>query len=84
MQFSMKRFLLGMALTFFLTFPPRLAAQQPEVIPSAPKNPAFAERIQIHGVKHAGKLNDHLYRGTQPNQDGLIKGIAKARHHENR
>ncbi len=35
------------------------------------KNPEFAEKIHIDGVKDAGKLNDHLYRGTQPNEHGL-------------
>jgi hypothetical protein len=32
---------------------------------------AFAEKIQIAGVSDAGKVNDYLYRGTQPYDEGL-------------
>jgi protein tyrosine/serine phosphatase len=39
---------------------------------SAPgPQPAFAEKIQIAGVSDAGKVNDYLYRGTQPHNEGL-------------
>ncbi len=33
--------------------------------------PAFAEKIQIPGVSDAGKVNDYLYRGSQPNERGI-------------
>jgi len=33
--------------------------------------PAFAEKIQIRGVSDAGKVSDFLYRGTQPNSQGV-------------
>ena len=67
----MTRFLFGAAFAVFLTFPPCRSAPQPEIVPAAEKNPAFAERIHIKGVKDAGKINDHLYRGTQPDKEGL-------------
>jgi tyrosine-protein phosphatase SIW14 len=34
-------------------------------------HPTFAKKIHITGVSDAGKLNDYLYRGTQPNKKGL-------------
>src|SRR5262249_39317881 len=33
--------------------------------------PAFAKKIQIRGVSDAGKLNDFLYRGSQPKPEGV-------------
>ena len=54
-----------------LTFSPQISAQQLESASVSEKNPAFAEKIHIDGVKDAGKLNDHLYRGTQPNKKGV-------------
>jgi hypothetical protein len=62
----------------FLRAPPR---SRQKLFPLRQKKPAFAEKIHINGVKDAGKLNDHLYRGTQPNQNGLKelqkRGITK-------
>lgn len=34
-------------------------------------HPAFAEKIPIPGVSDAGKVNDFLYRGSQPNEQGI-------------
>ena len=34
-------------------------------------HPSFAKKIRIAGVSDAGKLNDYLYRGTQPSEKGL-------------
>ena len=33
--------------------------------------PAFAEKIKIPGLADAGKVNEFLYRGSQPNEDGI-------------
>jgi tyrosine-protein phosphatase SIW14 len=33
--------------------------------------PAFAEKIQIPGLSDAGKVNEFLYRGSQPNERGI-------------
>jgi len=65
-------------LMIFLALPLALFAQQGAVSPdqaghtlaSSPQ-PAFAERIHIPGVSDVGKLNDFLYRGTQPNFQGV-------------
>jgi hypothetical protein len=57
---------------FFCLLPSsRIAAQHVEIIRVSKKNPEFAEKIHIESIKDAGKLNDHLYRGTQPNEHGL-------------
>jgi tyrosine-protein phosphatase SIW14 len=34
-------------------------------------HPPFAQKIHIPGVSDAGKVNDYLYRGTQPGEKGL-------------
>ena len=33
--------------------------------------PAFAEKIYVPGVSDFGKVNDFLYRGAQPKDDGV-------------
>jgi len=67
----MIRFGLGFPFLFFLSFSAWCSAQQVEVIPVSEKHPEFAEKVHIEGVKDAGKLNAHLYRGTQPSGKGL-------------
>jgi len=67
----MKRFVASIALTVFLIFPPQISAHIPETARASHKNPPFAEKIHIKGINDAGKLNDHLYRGTQPDKQGL-------------
>jgi len=32
---------------------------------------AYGEKIKIRGVSNPGKINDYLYRGAQPNEQGL-------------
>jgi len=71
MQFSMMRFLFCTASTIFLTLPALIAAQQPATVSVSKQNPPFAEKISVRGVKDAGKVNDHLYRGSQPDVDAL-------------
>ena len=67
----MTRFLFSIIAAVFLNLPP-LHALPPSELPSdSTRHPAFAQQIHIEGVKDAGKLNAHLYRGTQPNEDGL-------------
>jgi protein tyrosine phosphatase (PTP) superfamily phosphohydrolase (DUF442 family) len=56
---------------FFLSFSPSCLAQHLQTIPVSEKYPDFAEKIHIDGVKDAGKINDHLYRGSQPNEKGV-------------
>ncbi|HJZ66495.1 MAG TPA: tyrosine-protein phosphatase [Candidatus Acidoferrum sp.] len=33
--------------------------------------PPFAEKIELSGVSYVGKVNDFLYRGSQPNERGI-------------
>lgn len=33
--------------------------------------PAFAEKIQIRGIADTGKVNEFLYRGSQPSEQGI-------------
>jgi protein tyrosine phosphatase (PTP) superfamily phosphohydrolase (DUF442 family) len=33
--------------------------------------PAFAEKIHIHGISDAGKVNEYLFRGSQPNKEAI-------------
>jgi len=33
--------------------------------------PAFAEKIQIRGVSDGGRVSEFLYRGSQPNEQGV-------------
>jgi len=55
----------------FLSFPQFFSAQQLQTASVSKNHPEFARQIHIEGVKDAGKLGPHLYRGTQPNKKGL-------------
>jgi len=39
--------------------------------PAHSSGPPFAEKIQLDGVSYVGKINDFLYRGSQPNEQGI-------------
>jgi len=39
--------------------------------PAHSSAPPFAEKIQLNGVSYAGKINGFLYRGSQPNEQGI-------------
>ena len=67
----MTRFLFCTAFTVFLMLPPQLAAQQAGANAVSKKNPPLAEKIHLNGVGNTGKISDHLYRGAQPNPDGV-------------
>jgi len=41
------------------------------VNPARASGPAFAEKIELSGVSYVGKINDFLYRGSQPNEKGI-------------
>jgi protein tyrosine phosphatase (PTP) superfamily phosphohydrolase (DUF442 family) len=75
-QIIMKRTLL--ILVLFCLLPSRFLAQEQgraSTQPPAPLAPdqlsTFGERIQIPGVSNTGKLNDSLYRGSQPKAEGF-------------
>jgi tyrosine-protein phosphatase SIW14 len=57
---------------FSFLFSSLLCAQQVEnTAPATKVSPVFAEKIGINGVSNAGKVNHYLYRGSQPDEQGL-------------
>jgi tyrosine-protein phosphatase SIW14 len=70
----MKRALLLVSAIFVFVLPTRLSAQK-QVQPSAPSemHSAYGEKLHIPGVPNSGKINDHLYRGAQPRDPGLLE-----------
>jgi protein tyrosine/serine phosphatase len=46
-------------------------AQDSRAQTSHASHPDYAETLHLHGVSDVGKLNDFLYRGSQPNDEGL-------------
>jgi len=66
----MKRFFALFSLCLLFSF--ALQAQQ-ESNPSAPATEisAFGEKLQLPGIRNAGKISDVLYRGAQPHESGL-------------
>ena len=70
----MSRSLLLLSLVFASAFSSRLLAQS-QVQPSTPSSmhSAYAEKVRIAGVPNCGKINDHLYRGAQPRDPGLLE-----------
>ena len=67
----MARFALCFLSLLFLSLFPAPCAQTVENTVAREQHRAFAEKIRIEGVENVGKLNDHLYRGTQPNERGV-------------
>ena len=63
---------LALLLSSFL--PAHLCAQTPEqsAAPSATHS-VRGEKLRIAGVPNSGKINDHLYRGAQPRDPGLLE-----------
>ena len=61
---------------FFLGSLPSLSVAQtaaiaPATAPAREIPAAFGEKIAVRGVHNAGKINDHLFRGSQPDVIGL-------------
>ena len=70
----MKRSSLILTLVFVSLLPAQLFAQK-QAQPSTPSemHSAYAEKLRIAGVPNSGKINDHLYRGAQPRDPGLLE-----------
>jgi protein tyrosine phosphatase (PTP) superfamily phosphohydrolase (DUF442 family) len=49
------------------------SAQKDSAPPMTPSvmSSAYGDKIKIRGVSNPGKINDYLYRGAQPNEQGL-------------
>src|SRR5271170_400988 len=69
----MKRALAILSLLFVSILAAQLSAQK-QVQPSTPSDmhSAHSEKLRIPGVPNSGKINDHLYRGAQPRDPGLL------------
>ena len=65
---------LFLALLFSFFLPVHLYAQtsEPSAAPSTTHS-AFGEKLRIAGVPNSGKINDHLFRGAQPRDPGLVE-----------
>jgi len=46
-------------------------AQDSRTHTSHSSHPAYAKTLHVHGISDVGKLNQFLYRGSQPNEQGL-------------
>lgn len=65
------RFVLSFLL-FLLPFSSsKTFAQDSRTHSSHASHPPYAETLHLHGISDAGKINDYLYRGSQPNGEGL-------------
>ncbi len=73
-QYKMKRALPILALALVAVLSVRLIAQT-QVQPPTPSSmhSAYGEKLRIAGVPNSGKINDHLYRGAQPRDPGLLE-----------
>jgi protein tyrosine phosphatase (PTP) superfamily phosphohydrolase (DUF442 family) len=63
-------------LAFLFLFPSHLFAQNHAVIsvqPAAAMQPAHGEKLHLEGIHNTGKINDVLYRGAQPKEQGLAE-----------
>ena len=56
-----------------LFFAPHSGAQKDSAQPITPSvmSSAYGDKLKIRGVPNPGKINDYLYRGAQPNEQGL-------------
>ena len=70
----MKRLTLMLSLVFAPVLSAYLLAQE-KVQPTTPSSmhSAYGEKLHIAGVPNSGKINDHLYRGAQPRDPGLVE-----------
>lgn len=70
------RYFIFLITLFFLgsipaTSSAQTAANPPATAPAREISTAFGEKITVRGVHNAGKINDHLFRGAQPDVIGL-------------
>jgi len=58
----------------FISFAPALVRAQeapPQPITPSVLSSAYGDKLKIRGVPNPGRINDHLYRGAQPSEQGL-------------
>jgi tyrosine-protein phosphatase SIW14 len=75
-KFTMGRarlFVIAAVLILFSPFSLRAQDSSKIITPSAPAtmSSAYGDKLKIPGIPNPGKINDNLYRGAQPNEQGL-------------
>jgi tyrosine-protein phosphatase SIW14 len=65
------RFALSLLALALPLFSAKTFAQDSRSHSSHASHPAYAETLHLHGISDVGKINDYLYRGSQPNDEGL-------------
>jgi len=60
-----------LALLVFCVIPHVEAQDTSKPITQSVMSSAYGEKLKIRGVPNPGKINDGLYRGAQPNEQGL-------------
>jgi len=71
-EITMARARLFFTTAFILLAPLGVRAQEkpPAITPSVMSS-AYGDKLKINGIPNPGKINDNLYRGAQPNEQGL-------------
>src|ERR1700738_2474465 len=65
--------LLPLALLVFCVLPQNHPQNKSHPITPTVMSSAYGEKLKIRGVPNPGKINDGLYRGAQPNEQGLAE-----------
>jgi protein tyrosine phosphatase (PTP) superfamily phosphohydrolase (DUF442 family) len=60
-----------LALLMFCAIPRVHAQNTSQPVTPSVMSSAYGEKLKIRGVPNPGKINDGLYRGAQPNEQGL-------------
>src|SRR3984957_2845160 len=60
-----------LALLIFCIIPQARAQNTSQPITPSVMSSAYGEKLKIHGIPNPGKINDGLYRGAQPSEEGL-------------
>jgi tyrosine-protein phosphatase SIW14 len=63
--------LFPLALLIFCAIPQTRAQEASQPITPSVISSAYGEKLKIRGVPNPGKINEGLYRGAQPNEQGL-------------
>src|ERR1700719_3951375 len=63
--------LFPLGLLIFCVIPQVHAQDKSQPITPSVMSSAYGEKLKIRGVPNPGKINDGLYRGAQPNEQGL-------------
>jgi tyrosine-protein phosphatase SIW14 len=65
--------LFPLAVLIVCVIPPVHAQNTSQPLTPSVMSSAYGEKLKIHGVPNPGKINEGLYRGAQPNEQGLAE-----------